>query len=169
MIFLKILANFISALNAKATPRGIAGGFALGAIIGLTPTGSLHNIAVLLLIFILPLNKSASLVSAILFGLFAYALDPLFDRIGYFLLTLPALKPMWTALYNTPVVPWTRFNNTVVLGSLVGALAVLPLLFWGAAWGVAKYRERVVAVVAKWKIAKIVKASKLFMLYEKLS
>ncbi|MBK8575035.1 MAG: TIGR03546 family protein [Elusimicrobia bacterium] len=139
------------------------------AIIGLTPKGSLHNAIVVLFIFFLPVNKSASLVAAALFSLIAYLMDPMFNRVGEFLLTLSPLHGFWTALYNTPVVPWTRFNNTLVLGSLTVALALFVPIFVGSVWAVTKYRERVVAIASKWKLFQIMKVSKIYLLYEKLS
>jgi uncharacterized protein (TIGR03546 family) len=169
MIALKILLNFLKALSSRASPRAIAGGFALGAVIGFTPVGSLHNVVVLLLIFILPVNKSASLVSAALFALVSFPLDPLFDRIGYFLLTRDALRGLWTAMYNTPVLPWTRFNNTVTLGSLAVSAVLFFPLFLGAAWGVKTYRTRVVAWAGRWRLMQILKASKLYGIYESLT
>ncbi len=169
MLILKLTVTFLKALNEKASPRALAGGFALGVLIGLTPKGSLHNAVVVLLIFLLPVNKSASLVAAALFALMSYLFDPLFNRIGEFLLTLPPLQEFWTALYNTPVVPWTRFNNTLVLGSLTAALALFVPVFLGSAWAVTKYRERVVAVASKWKLFQLMKVSKIYMIYEKLS
>jgi uncharacterized protein (TIGR03546 family) len=111
VLALKILASFFKALNEKASPRAIAGGLALGAIIGLTPKGSFHNAFVVMLIFLLPVNKSASLVSAGIFTLCSYLGDPLFNAIGEALLTASALAPLWTSLYNTPVIPWTRFQQ----------------------------------------------------------
>ena len=169
MLILKLLMTFLKALNEKASPRAMAGGFALGMIIGLTPKGSLHNAVVVLLIFLLPVNKSASLVSAAAFALFSYLLDPFFNSVGEFLLTLPPLQGFWTTLYNTPVLPWTRFNNTLVLGSLVTSLALFIPLFFVTTWGVATYRERVVAVASKWKLFQLLKVSKIYMIYEKLS
>ncbi len=38
MLILQFLINFLKVLNEKASPQAIAGGFALGMIIGLTPT-----------------------------------------------------------------------------------------------------------------------------------
>ncbi|TXH21183.1 MAG: TIGR03546 family protein [Elusimicrobia bacterium] len=169
MLLFKILAGFLQALNAKATPRAVAGGVALGALIGLSPTGGVQNIALLLLIFLLPVNKSASIVSALAFAAVAWPAAPLFDRLGYFLLTRPALQGLWTAFYNTPVVPWTRFNNTVVLGGLTTGLLLFAPVFFGATWGVQRYRDRVVAVAAKWRLFQILRASKFYELYEKFS
>ncbi|MBL8024133.1 MAG: TIGR03546 family protein [Elusimicrobia bacterium] len=169
MLIAKILFSFIRALNEKASPHALAGGFALGAIIGLTPKGSLHNVLVLFLIFLLPVNKSASLVSAILFALFSYLFDPFFNRVGELLLTRPALEGLWTTLYNLPILPWTRFNNTLVLGSLMVSLILFIPLFKGAVWGVTRYREKVMAMASKWKLVQIVKVSKIYLLYERFS
>ncbi len=169
MLILKLLISFLKALNEKASPRAMAGGFALGMIIGLTPKGSLHNAGVILLIFLLPVNKSASLVSAAVFALFSYLLDPFFNSAGELLLTRPPLQGVWTTLYNTPVVPWTRFNNTLVLGSLVMSLFLFVPIFFITEWGVKKYRERMFAVASKWNLFHLLKVSKLYMLYEKLS
>jgi uncharacterized protein (TIGR03546 family) len=169
MLILKIIAGFLQALNAKATPRAIAGGVALGALLGLSPTGGVQNILLLLLIFLLPVNKSASVVAALAFGALTWPLGGLFDRLGYALLTAPALQGLWTALFNTPVVPWTRFNNTVVLGGLTVGAALFVPIFLGATWGVQRYRERVVAVAAKWRLFQILRASKFYELYEKFS
>ena len=48
------------------------------------------------------------------------------------LLTAPSLRPLWTTCYNMPLVPYTNFNNTVVLESLVGWLVlVVPIYLWG--------------------------------------
>lgn len=169
MLLLKILAGFLQALNAKATPRAIAGGVALGALIGLSPTGGVQNIVLLLLIFLLPVNKSASVVSALVFAALAWPAGSVFDRAGHALLTAPSFKGLWTLLYNTPVVPWTRFNNTVVMGGLATGLLLFVPIFLGTVWAVQRYRERVLAAAMKWRLFQIVRASKLYALYEKFS
>ncbi len=170
MITIKLILKLINILNKDASPRQIAGGMALGAIAGLTPTASLHNVVVLVLVLMLKVNVTSAVFAWGLFSLFAYALDPLFNQVGYSLLTgVPALTPLWTALYNTPIVPWTRFNNTLVLGSLVCALAAFWPLYFLLAWAVAKYREKVLVWVNKLKIVQVLKASKLFALYRSYS
>ena len=161
MILLKFLMNFIKVLNEEAGPRAIAAGAALGAVIGLTPKGSPHNLVILALFFFLNVNGSAGAFAAAVFTLFAYLGDPLFNKIGYDLLTAGPLRGFWTALYNTPAVPWTRFNNTLVLGSLVSSLILFWPLYFGGTWAVLKYRERVLSAVQKWKIMQAIKASKL--------
>lgn len=165
MITLKLLLKFINILNKAATSRAIAGGMAFGMIIGLTPKGSLHNLVVLVLILMLNVNAASAFFSAAVFTLFAFAGDPLFNKAGYALLTAPPLHPLWTALYNTPAMPWTNFNNTLVLGSLACALALFWPFYFAAGWAVRRYRTDVLAVVQKWRITQALKASKLYSLY----
>jgi uncharacterized protein (TIGR03546 family) len=91
-------------------------------------------------------------------------LDPLFDAIGRALLGSDALRPLWTALTNVPLVPFTNFNNTVVLGSLAFWLvAFVPLLLL-AKWAVAKYRSTVLERLRKWRLFQAVQASKLYQI-----
>ena len=88
------------------------------------------------------------------------------------MLQMEALQGMWTAMYNSP--PWglTRFNNTVVLGSLVlGAIfsvAAFPLLIWA----VKSYREQFLARLSKFKLVQVVMGSRwgsrLYGFYDKL-
>lgn len=165
MVALKLLLKFIAILNKEAGARAIAAGMAFGMIIGLTPKGSLHNLAVLVLILMLNVNAASAIFAATVFSLFSYLADPLFNRAGHALLTAAPLQGLWTAMYNTPVLPWTRFNNTLVLGSVFCAV----LLFWPAyfffTWAVRTYRERVLTAVRKWKVVQVLKASRLVALY----
>jgi uncharacterized protein (TIGR03546 family) len=170
MIALKFLLKFIQTLNKDASPQQIAGGMALGAIAGLTPLASLHNLVVLILVLMLRVNISSAILSLGVFSTLAYLLDPLFNKIGYLLLVrVEALKPLWTTFYNTPIVPWTRFNNTLTLGSLVFSLLLFWPLYFFLVWGVKTYRERVLAIVQRWKIVQVLKASKLYHLYQSYS
>jgi uncharacterized protein (TIGR03546 family) len=167
MIALKLFFQFIKILNEKTSPKAIAGGVALGAIVGLTPKLGLHNLLIVFILFILNVNGTAAAFGTAVFALFSYAGDPLFNRLGHGLLTAGPLQGLWTALYNTPVFPWTRFNNTLVLGSLVFSLLLFWPLFFLVDWAVPRYRDRVLAQADKWKVARWMKASKLYDLYKK--
>lgn len=170
MLALKFLMKFIRILNRDATPQQIAGGMALGAIAGITPFVSLHNLVVLVAVLMIRVNiTSAILACGVLSGV-AYLLDPVSNRIGYVLLVeADFLKPLWTALYNLPVVPWTGFNNTLTLGSLVLALILFWPLYLALVWVVVKYREKLMAKVQKWRIVMFLKGSKLYGLYRRFA
>jgi uncharacterized protein (TIGR03546 family) len=94
-----------------------------------------------------------------------FLLDPLFDWMGHGLLLAPALRPLWTSLYNMPIVPLTNFNNTIVLGSFVFALVLAIPLFVVLRWAVARYRETVGARVRQSKFYRALTASKMYNVY----
>jgi len=138
------MIGLLKHLHSDDTPGQVGAGLALGAILGLTPLLNLHNVVVLILIIMLRVSFSGALLGWLLFTPLGFAFDPLFDALGHrLLLETPALTGVWTTLYNTPVVPLTNFNNTVVLGSLAVALALfLPLNALGR-FGVRRYRAAV--------------------------
>lgn len=169
MFAFNILGKLIKVLRSAASPNQIAWGYALGTIWGLTPLASLHNLLVLILVAILNVNIAAVMFSFALFSFFAWLLDPLFHSLGYLVLVqIPALQPLWTSLYNAAIAPLTRFNNTIVMGSLV--LAVLMLLpnYFFFKWFVRRYRESWNEKIKKWKVTKILTGNKLYNLYLKV-
>ena len=170
MLILKFILKFIAILNRDATPKQIAGGMALGSIAGITPLASLHNLVVLILVLMIRVNITSAILAMGVFSAVARLFDPLSNRIGYFLLTgVPFLKPFWTYLYNLPVVPWTSFNNTLTLGSLVLALILFWPLYFLLAWGVVQYREKLMRRVLQWRIVTVLKGTNLFGLYRSFS
>jgi len=76
------------------------------------------------------------------------------------LLSSPSLIGGWTFLYNLPIVPYTQFNNTVMLGSLVMGLLLLIPNYLLMKWLVIQYRERWMTRLQKMKIVQFIKASK---------
>jgi uncharacterized protein (TIGR03546 family) len=169
MIFIKLFAKLIQILKSGDSPSQVAWGFALGAIPGLTPLFCLHNALVLILLLILNVNFGAALLALAVFSLFAWLLDPVFHSIGYWaLVQIPALQPLWTSLYNAPVAPLTRFNNTVVMGSFLAALVLLVPLFSLFRALVLKYRHSWDDKIEKWRIVKAVKATQFYDLYMKV-
>ncbi len=170
MLILKFVLKFVAILNKDATPKAIAGGMALGAIMGITPAGSLHNLVVLFLLMMLRVNFSAGLVGAAVFKLFSYLFDPLFNRLGYWLLVdVKPLQPLWERIYNTPVLPWFKLNNTLTLGSLVVSIVLFYPLYRLLIVGVVQYRQKLMTRIAKWRIVTLLKASSLYRLYARFS
>ena len=100
----------------------------------------------------------------------AFALDPLFHRFGLFLLTgVGALQGLWTALYNAPLVPYTNFSNSVLMGSLVFSLLAFYPVYWGGRVMVVKYRETVMERLNRLKIVHAFRASSLYKWYSRYS
>src|SRR5882762_3007938 len=118
----KLIQSLFAALHSEGTPGQLAAGLVLGSFLGLTPLVNLHNAVVFAALVLLNVSFAGGMLGWVLFVPIGFLLDPLFDWIGHLLLFAEPLRGVWTTLYNTPVVPLTNFNNTVVLGSLVFAL-----------------------------------------------
>jgi uncharacterized protein (TIGR03546 family) len=169
MFWLKLVTNFIKILREGQTPAQVAGGFALGSILGLSPMFTLQGILVWLIILVLDVNLSAATFSLGLFALIAYIFDPIFHRLGYFLLVdIDGLKGLWTMLYNAPIAPLTRFNNTVVIGSFVSALIFFMPIYFGMKKFVIAYRATLGVRMHKMKIYQIIDRSPLVQWYKRV-
>lgn len=169
MLFLKLLQQLVKALNSEGTPGQVAAGIALGAVFGLTPLMNLHNLVLFGFALILNISMAGVFLGWMVFVPIGFALDPLFNAVGTALLGAPSLRSLWTTFYNVPVVPFTNFNNTVVLGSLVCWLVAFVPLFFLARWAVARYRAVVLERLRKMRFFQLVAASKLVTTYRSLS
>lgn len=168
MLFLKLLQSIISTLNSEGTPRQIAAGFALGAALGLTPLVNAHNLVVFAAACLLNVSFGGFLLGWTVFVPLGFALDPLFHAVGLALLQAPALTGFWTTLANTPGMPLTNFNNSVVLGSLVSWLVLWLPIFFLSRWLVVRYRAHVYERLKKMKFFQAITASKLYSYYRML-
>jgi len=157
---IKLLRNIVKILQADISPNQIAYGFAVGLFLGLVP-GILFKSAFFVLIMILRVNAGAAFLAGAIFGVVGFFLDPLADMLGYFVLNLDFLKGLWSALYNMPIIPFTKFNNSIVMGNIV----LSAILFYPAVFGTKKflpyYRKRWRDKVASWKIVKLLTAGKI--------
>jgi len=118
----------------RQTARKLAGGIALGMIIGLIPKDSAFAYGFASIALMMPVSLFATLLSAISFSMASSQFDLIFDPVGYEILSAPMLHSIWQWLESFPISQWTRFNNSVVMGSMtVGVLAVLPV-YWVTGW-----------------------------------
>ena len=165
LALLKLLQSIIKTLHSEGTPGQVAAGMALGAALGLTPLMNVHNLLVFSLLVILNVSFGGGMMGWALFVPLGFILDPIFHPIGLRLLEAPSLRGLWTSMYNTPLVPYTNFNNTIVLGSLVSWLALALPIFLGARWAVARYRATIGQRVQQSRFYKAITASKAYNIY----
>ena len=166
LTLLKLIQSMIKTLHSAGTPGQVAAGMALGSALGLTPLMSLHNLVIFSVLVLLNVSFGGGMLGWMLFVPVGFLLDPAFDRIGLKLLAAPSLTPLWTDLTNTPILPYTDFNNTVVLGSFVSWLILTIPIFFAARYGVAKYRATIGERVRQSKIYKAVTASQIYNVYK---
>lgn len=164
---LKQIFQFLKMLNSDTGTNQLATGIAMGFILGMTPALSLQSLLVFICIFMFRIQLGAALLSSFFFAFAAYLLDPTFDRLGSFILQLPSLKPTLTWLYNMPIIPFTRFNNSVVMGSGVLSILLAPFVFLVSKILIAKYRQAILAKFQQTKFWKAVKATSFYKWYYK--
>ncbi len=165
LVLLKLIQSIIKTLHSDGTPGQVAAGMALGAALGLTPLVNVHNLLIFSLILILNVSFGGGMLGWALFVPVGFLLDPLFHAVGLRLLEAPSLRAFWTGWYNTPLLPYTNFNNTVVLGSVAGWLGLAIPIFFGARYGVARYRATIGERVRRSKLYQAITASKAYNVY----
>ena len=166
LALIKLIQSIIKTLHSAGTPGQVAAGVALGSALGLTPIMNVHNLVIFSLLVLLNLSFGGGMLGWMLFVPVGFLLDPLFDRIGLSLLTAPSLRPLWTDLTNTPVLPYTNFNNSIVLGSFVAWVVLAIPIFFAARYGVARYRATVGERVRRSRFYRAVTASQAYNLYK---
>ena len=168
-MLIKFIAKLIEILRSAASPNQIAYGFVLGMAIGLTPFWTLHNLVIFILIVILNVNITMAIFSLGIFSGLAYLIDPLFHNIGFFILVdLSSLSGLWTVMYNIPILALSKYNNTVVMGSLICSILLIFPMFFLTKKAVIAYRGNIDVKMEKWKIVQVVKGSKIYSIYEKI-
>jgi len=156
------IQSMFAALHSKDSPHQIAGGFALGSLAGWVPFNILYTPLIILLLYLININTAFGLVGIAIITVFSFFLDPLAGIIGHFVLTkILILQPLWKALYNTPILPYTEFNNTVMMGSFILGLALLYPLYKLIFWAVINYRKTWQEKIEKTRFFKWLKTSKL--------
>jgi uncharacterized protein (TIGR03546 family) len=154
-------------LNSETGHNQIAAGIACGFILGMTPALSLQTLLVFLIVFFFRVQFGAATLAAFFFKFVAYLLDPAFHAVGSSVLEMPALQGLFTSLYNMPIVPLTRFNNTIVMGSAVVTILASPFVFLLSRAMILKYRVTILARIQQTKFWKAVKATSLYEWYYK--
>lgn len=170
---ISFIAKIFVALNSNSRPGELASGIAFGISLALIPGGNLLWFLIFAIAFMLKHNLAAMLLSVLVFSLPASLADPLLHKTGLAVLSTPALQDLFTRLYNTPVLPWLRFNNTMIMGSLIWSILLWLPLFILFRILVRLYRNRIASRLAESKLVKSLKGvpwiSKVFKAYSKFS
>jgi uncharacterized protein (TIGR03546 family) len=166
-LILKQLFSFIKLLNSDTGNISLAAGMTCGFILGMTPVLSLHSLIIFLILFFFRIQIGAALVCAFFFKFTAFLLDPLFHSVGTKVLELGQLQSLFTLLYNMPLIPYTRFNNSIVMGSAVITFSLSPIVFILSQFLIIKYREQVLAKFKSSKLWKAIEATKFYQWYYK--
>ncbi len=151
---ISFIAKIFVALNSNSRPSELASAIAFGFWLALIPGGNLLWIVLFIIAFLIKHNLAALLLSMGLFRVFTPLTDPFLDKLGALVLEHPGLQDFFTALYNIPLLPYSEFNNTVVMGGfLLGAACWFPLFILFNLL-VKVYRKTIAPKLAESKIVK---------------
>ena len=162
-LIFKQFFSFLKLLHSDTGFISLSLGCVCGFILGMTPTLSLQSLLVFMILFLFRIQIGAALVTAFFFKFIAFLLDPAFDVVGQWALEIPSMQGLYTTLFNMPIVPFTRFNNSIVMGSAIITILLSPLVYLISAFMIKKYR---VVVVERFKDTKLFKAWKATSLYQ---
>ncbi len=124
--------KLFKALNANVNPGEIAHAFSCGLLLGFLPKNNLLWYLIFVFFLFVRINKPMYILMALLGSALSVGLDPLFDTIGYRILTAGFLEGFYASLLEIPFVAFTKFNNSVVMGALVfGIVLYIPFYFLG--------------------------------------
>lgn len=166
-LLLKQIFSFFQLLNSETGTNQLASGLACGLILGFSPFLSIQTLLILFLIFFFRIQMGAAFLAAFFFKFIAFLFDPAADALGRAVLETESLRPLFTQMYNMPLVPMTRFNNSIVMGSMViGFILVIPAFFAFRVM-IEKYRATFVARFKGTKIWKSFAATKVYSWYTK--
>ncbi|AEE16933.1 TIGR03546 family protein [Treponema brennaborense] len=125
---LKFIVKFFSSLNSNSHPGEIAHAAAIGVLLGLMPKNNALWYLLFVFFLFVRINKSAYFLVILGVSLCVPSADMLLDSVGYRILSWQPLIPAFRTLLDIPFVAFTKFNNTVVMGSLAaGLLLYVPV------------------------------------------
>lgn len=164
-LLLKQIFGFLKLLNSDTGTNQLASGLALGLILGFAPFLSIQTFLVIAIIFFFRVQMGAAFLSAFFFKFVAYLFDQPAHFLGKAVLEEESLRPLFMTMYNMPLVPLTRFNNSIVMGSMVVSICLLPFAFFGFKIAILKYRAAIVARFTGTKFWKAFTATRFYSWY----
>ena len=153
---IKTIVNLIKALGANTNPGEIAHAMSCGLLLGLMPKNNLLWWLVFIFVLFIRINKPAYAILILFGAAISPAFDGLFDSVGYCFLTLPSLSGLFATLFDIPFLAFTRFNNSVVMGSLLcGIIAYIPVYILSRCI-IAVWRKYAVPIIRQSKLMKVI-------------
>lgn len=159
---IKQITNFIKILNSDVRGEEIALGIVLGLFAGFLSIVPFNFILIFILLLILKANFSMFFISFAIFKLISFGIDPLGDIIGYSVLKLKFLHPFFTFLSSIPLMNFTQFNYSVVMGDFILAIVLTPFIYILSIKFVKIYRDKLKEKIQKFKIVQALKMTNFF-------
>lgn len=154
---LKFFVKLFNAINSNSNPGEIAHAISIAMILGFMPKNNAFWYVLAVFFLFVRINKGALMLFTALFSLLAPSLDGVFDQLGYAILTIPQMQGFYATLIDIPFVAFTKFNNTIVMGSLVGGLILYIPIYIISRLITFFWRAKLVPVLRKTKLIMFIK------------
>jgi uncharacterized protein (TIGR03546 family) len=141
--------KFLNSIEGKTTSRQLAAGVALGVLIGLVPKDSLLLIMFTVLTILSPANLLSAGCSAILFWYLGSlsSVENLMQWLGERAFQTDSLAQLLIRWSATPLFPWLRLDNSLVLGALLLGVALMLPVYLISVQFFDRYGDRFYAVL----------------------
>ncbi len=161
------LISLIKLLHSENGASQIAAGCTIGLLLGLSPLISIQGLVLVFLLACLRVQIGAALAMMAVTKTLALLSLPLLAFIGEYVLSAEIFTSTFTQMYNLPLLPYTKFNHSTVMGGLIISLILGPLIFLLFRLFVERYQQELLEKVKRTKIWKAMKASTLYQWYAK--
>jgi uncharacterized protein (TIGR03546 family) len=152
---LKTISGLLQILNSNKAREEIALGVILGMFGGFLLTAPFNFVIIFLFLVLINANTASFTFFLAVFKLVALAVDPIGNIIGSAVLKASALTPFFKFMSGIPFVPFTKFNNTVIMGDFIIAVVLIVPVWFLTMKMIDVYRDKFKAKVDKLKIVKI--------------
>ena len=154
-VLLRPFRLLLQALLTESTPRQMSLGLAFGVLVGVVPKGNLLAMVLATLLAATRVNLAIATVAIVACTLGSGVFDGLFDQIGGYILSMPSLQNVWIEMANTPFMPWTDFNNSIVMGSFITGLILIWPIHRLTCPVFEKYSGRIFQYARRFRFAKL--------------
>lgn len=157
MGMIKPLTKLIGALSSNTRPGAIAHAVSCGILLGFIPKDNLLWYILFVFFLFLNIQRGAYVLCILLGAALTVFFDPVFDSVGYSILTLENMRTTYVHFLNVPFVAFTKLNNTVVMGALAcGLIAYIPFYALGRLF-VWAWRKYLAEKIRRLKITSVIK------------
>ncbi len=119
---------FTKSVRGFDSPRQLAMGLALGAVMGILPKENLLVVALLVFLVVSVSNLVTGAIACALMTFLSPHFESVFHVIGQFILENEIVAQSISRWFDYPLVAWTRLDNSVVCGGLATGLSLfLPV------------------------------------------
>ena len=150
----RMVGDGLRSTSTHRHPSAIALAFAFGLSIGLIPKDNLFVLALTGVMCFLRMNYLLATSLIVLVSIAAPWTDGMTNPVGRWMLERPSLQMLWNELASWPIVPWFRWNNSVVMGGFLFGMASFAPVYIVSAWMIhrvarASNQRRVDAIVSE--------------------